>query len=85
MESSPRSTIPTEIGEGDIRLGGEHEGDAAEGGRGNFIGHQVGGLDGGPQLQSSKRRQTPPVATLENPPGDPEKGSAWMLPEVIKL
>ena len=37
------------------------------------------------QLQSSKRRQTPPVATLENPPGDPEKGSAWMLPEVIKF
>ena len=37
------------------------------------------------QLQSSKRRQTPPVATLENPPGDLEKGSAWMLPEVMKF
>ena len=37
------------------------------------------------QLQSPKRRQTPPVATLENPPGDLEKGSAWMLPEVMKF
>ena len=37
------------------------------------------------QIQSSKRRQTPPIATLENPPGNEEKGSAWKLPEVIKF
>ena len=34
------------------------------------------------QIQSCKRRRVPPVATLENPPGDKKCGSAWQLPEV---
>ena len=34
------------------------------------------------QVNSAKRRQVPPVATLENPPGDVTSGSAWDLGEV---
>ena len=37
------------------------------------------------QVASSERRHTPAVATLENPPGNEEKGSAWLLPEVKKF
>ncbi len=34
------------------------------------------------QVERCRRRKVPPTATLENPPGDDEVGSAWHLPEV---
>ena len=34
------------------------------------------------QVMSMKRRKVPEIATLENPPGDANAGSAWLLPEV---
>lgn len=34
------------------------------------------------QVKVARRRMVPPVSTLENPPGDDQAGSAWMLPEM---
>lgn len=35
------------------------------------------------QVKNAKRRQVPPAATFENPPGDDTSGSAWDLPDLI--
>lgn len=34
------------------------------------------------QVKVARRRMVPPVSTLENPPGDDQAGSAWLLPEM---
>ena len=34
------------------------------------------------QVESCRKRRVPPAATLENPPGDDQVGSAWHLPEI---
>ena len=36
------------------------------------------------QVESMRSRGLPEVSTLENPPGDSDCGSAWMVPEVAK-
>ena len=35
------------------------------------------------QVETCRRRQVPPCTTLENPPGNENSGSAWMLPEIV--
>ena len=53
----------------------------AEADRGTMMAVQSGWLME-EQVECCRRRKVPPTATLENPPGDDEVGSAWHLPEI---
>ena len=53
----------------------------AEADRGTMMAVQSGWLLE-EQVECCRRHKVPPTATLENPPGDDEVGSAWHLPEI---
>ena len=56
----------------------------SEADRGTLMAAQAGWIYES-QVASMQKRGVPEISTLENPPGDQECGSAWMLPELAKV